>query len=185
MVNVELNKTYTVEEYLTLETQSELRYEFFYGNIYEMPVTTILHNELCIALLILLKSQLSKNDFKVLMENVKVRINSDDVFLYPDVIVAPTPKNTDLAYEAKNPIFIAEVLSDSTRRYDSTDKFIQYSKIDSLQYYLLVEPEKQVVIFYEKAADGEWFSKTYTELEELVKLPLLNASISLADIYKR
>jgi Uma2 family endonuclease len=185
MVKIDLEKKYSVEEYLTLEAQSELRHEFFYGNLYEMPGTTILHNELCIALLIILKNQLSKSNFKVLMESVKVRINSDDVFLYPDVVVAPVANNIMDAYVINGSVFIAEILSDSTRRYDSTDKFIQYRKIDSLQYYLLVEPEKQVVIFYERAADGDWVSKTYTENDEEVKLPLLNAIIRVGDIYAK
>ncbi len=183
MVKINLEKTYTVEEYLALEAQSELRHEFFYGNLFEMPGTTILHNELCIALLMILKSQLLKGEFKILMESVKVRISSEDIFLYPDVVVAPVGQNSVDSYVINDPVFIAEVLSDSTRRYDSTDKFIQYRKIDSLQYYLLVEPEKRVVIFYEKAADGDWVAKTYTENDEEVKLPKLNATIRLGDIY--
>jgi hypothetical protein len=36
MVKFDREKTYTVEEYLTLEAQSELRHEFFYGNLYEL-----------------------------------------------------------------------------------------------------------------------------------------------------
>jgi Uma2 family endonuclease len=183
MMKVDLEKTYTVEEYLALEAQSELRHEFFYGNLYEMPGTTILHNELCIALLLLLKSKLSKQDYKILIESVKVRVNDENVFLYPDVVVASVLNNAENSYILSQPIFISEVLSDSTRRYDSTDKFILYRKIDSLQYYLLVEPEKQVVIFYERTVDGEWESKTYTENEEEIKLPLLNASIRVGDIY--
>jgi Uma2 family endonuclease len=183
MVKIDLKKTYTVEEYLELEAKSESRHEFYYGNLFEMPGTTILHNELCIALLLILKSKLSKQEYRVLVESVKVRVKQEDVFLYPDVVVAPLSENPETGYILSQPILIAEVLSDSTRRYDSTDKFIQYRKIESLQYYLLVEPEKQVVIFYEKAPDGDWVSKTYTENEEEVKLPLLNATIRIGDIY--
>jgi len=75
------------------------------------------------------------------------------------------------------------VLSDSTRKYDLTDKFIQYQKISSLQYYLAVEPQKQLVIFYEKDGTNNWLAKTYTALDETVQLPKLDASFALSDIY--
>ncbi len=183
MIQVDLDKQYTVEEYLKLETQATLRHEFYYGNLFEMPGTTILNNKLCIALLLILKSQLSKEVYEILMESVKVRINNEDIFLYPDIMVALAADTSKDAYVVKSPILIAEVLSDSTRRYDSTDKFIQYRKIESLQYYLLVEPEKQIVHFYAKAEDGDWIAKPFTDDDEVVHLPVLNAKIRLGDIY--
>jgi Uma2 family endonuclease len=183
MGKIDLEKTYTVEEYLELEAKSELRHEFFYGNLFEMPGTTFLHNQICMLLWMIFRTQLSKDTYSIGTESVKVQIQGEDVYLYPDVFVSNAIANPESTFVIKDPVLIAEVLSDSTRRYDSTDKFIQYSKIESLQYYLLVEPEKQVVIFYEKAADGDWLAKTYTENEEEVKLPLLNASLRLGDIY--
>jgi Uma2 family endonuclease len=185
MVKIDLEKTYSVEEYLALEAQSELRHDFFYGNLYELPGSTILHNEICIILWKLLRNRLAKNTYSVGGISVKVKIQGEDIFLYPDVFVCEVIANPGETIIVDNPLLIIEVQSDSTRLFNFTDKFIQFRKIDSLQYYLLVEPEKQVVIFYEKAMDGDWVAKTYTEPEETVKLPLLNASISLADIYNR
>lgn len=183
MVKIDLEKTYTVEEYLALEAQSESRHEFFYGNLYEMPGTSFLHNQICMLLWMIFRNQLPSNMYSIDTESVKVKIPGEDVFLYPDVFISKIIENPETTFVLNDPVFIADVLSDSTRRYDSTDKFIQYRKIESLQYYLLVEPEKQVVFFYEKAADGDWIAKTYTENEEEVKLPLLNASIRIGDIY--
>jgi Uma2 family endonuclease len=85
-------------------------------------------------------------------------------------------------YIVHQPILIAEVLSDSTRKYNSTEKFIQYQKISSLRYYLLVEPEKHVVIFYEKDDNGEWAGRTFTEMDEVISLPVLESQLLLADI---
>ncbi len=183
MVKIDLEKKYTVEEYLALEAQSELRHEFFYGNLYEMPGASFLHNQICMLLWMIFRNQLPGNLYSIGSESVKIKIQGEDVFLYPDLFVSSLIENPGNTYVIKDPVLIAEVLSDSTRRYDSTDKFIQYRKIDSLQYYLLIEPEKQVVIFYEKAADGDWVGKTYTENDEVVKLPALKATIRLGDIY--
>jgi Uma2 family endonuclease len=183
MVKIDLEKTYTVEEYFELEAKSESRHEFFYGNLFEMPGTTFLHNQICMLLWMIFRNQLSREAYSIGTESVKVKIEAEDIFLYPDVFICKIIANPETTIVINDPVLIAEVLSDSTRRYDSTDKFIQYRKIESLQYYLLVEPEKQVVIFYEKAADGDWVSKTYTENEEEVKLTFLNATIRIGDIY--
>jgi Uma2 family endonuclease len=183
MVKIDLEKTYTVEEYLALEAQSEIRHEFFYGNLIEMPGASFLHNQMCMLLWMIFRNKLPKELYSVGSESVKIKIPEEDVFLYPDVFVSKFISNPKVTFVVSDPILIAEVLSDSTRRYDSTDKFIQYRKIDSLQYYLLVEPEKQVVIFYEKAPDGDWVAKTYTENEEVVNLPKLNAFIRIGDVY--
>jgi Uma2 family endonuclease len=76
-------------------------------------------------------------------------------------------------------LLIAEVLS----KHDLTDKFILYQKISSLQYYLATEPEKHVVLFYEKMEDDELMAKTFTSLDETIPLAALDSTISLKEIY--
>ena len=80
---------------------------------------------------------------------------------------------------------IAEVLSESTRAKDLVDKFIQYRKIKTLDYYLVVEPEKYLVLCNFKKDKEEWDMISYTEPEEIIALPKLNISISMKDIYKK
>jgi Uma2 family endonuclease len=63
------------------------------------------------------------------------------------------------------------------------DKFIQYQKIPSLQYYLLIEPDKPLVIFNQKNEDGDWMAHTFTAVTDRIKLPQLDLEISLSDIY--
>jgi Uma2 family endonuclease len=114
---------------------------------------------------------------------VKVKVENEEIYLYPDVLVTKESFQTMKDYIVHQPALIAEVVSDTTRKYDSTDKFIQYQKISSLQYYLLVEPEKHLVIFYEKDESGNWSSKTLTEMNEVIELPFFLTQISLSDIY--
>ena len=78
-----------------------------------------------------------------------------------------------------------EVLSETTRVRDMTDKFIQYRKIETLNYYLLVEPEKFLVLLNLKNEKGEWEMVSFTQNAEIISLPKLNISLSLADIYKK
>jgi len=116
---------------------------------------------------LVLTSLIKGKGWKIYIENVKVKIEHEEIYLYPDIVLMnPTEESAEKMndYVVHQPILLAEVLSDSTRKYDSTDKFILYQKISALRYYLLVEPEKHVVIFYEKDDAGEWYAKTYTEL---------------------
>ena len=184
---VDVSKVYTLDEYIKLEETGPLRHEFYHGKLFNMPGETLLHNELCIQILMILRSLVLSKGWKIYMESVKVKIENEDIFLYPDLVVIRQQPERDLPYKEYiiyEPVLIVEVLSDSTRKYDSTDKFIQYQKISSLRYYLLVEPEKHVVIFYEKDNNGEWTSKTFTEVSETISLPVLETQLTLADIYQ-
>ena len=178
--NIILKTFASEEDYFLFEEKCELRNELVNGNLLAMSGVSTQHNDLTFDICLLLKNLLKGTDYRVFIEAVKVK-NPSGNFFYPDVMVChPNPKK----YFSEQPILLVEVLSESTRTYDLTDKFIQYKQIPTLYYYLCVEPEQQVVIFYFKDADGEWMTETYSKEADLVNLPQLNASFTLRDIYK-
>lgn len=184
---VDISKKYSLEEYIRIDETGEIKHEYYYGKLIPMPGESLLHNRLVFRMARLLEDLLKDDGYEVYLESVKVKIETEDIYVYPDIVVIKEQPKENLPakdYVIYQPLLITEVLSDSTRKYDLTDKLIQYQKISTLQYYLVVEPEKQVIIFYEKEQDGDWNAKTYTELNEVINFPLLNASISLKDIYK-
>ena len=83
------------------------------------------------------------------------------------------------------PELIVEVLSETSRVRDLTDKFIQYRKIETLNYYLLAEPEKYLILLNFKNEKGDWEMISFTQKEEIISLPKLNITLSLDDIYKK
>jgi Uma2 family endonuclease len=168
------------EEYFMYEEKSELKHELVEGNLYEMSGVSIFHNNIVLRLSMLLYAKLNGTEWQVTLENFKIK-NPAGNFFYPDIAVC-SPEIS--RYYSTAPILIIEVLSEATRKYDLTDKFIQYSRIDSLQYYLCVEPEQQVVIFYFRTESGEWQTETFTKDEQLIALPKLNVSFAVKDIYK-
>ena len=177
---------YSLEEYIHLDETGMLRHEYYYGKLFAMPGETLLHNEVCIRVLMLLTTLLQPKGWKTYIESVKVKIENEDIFLYPDIVVmrpAEEVVHANKNYIIHQPSLIAEVLSDSTRKYDLTDKFVQYQKISSLRYYLLIEAEKHVIIFYEKDESGEWSGKTFTEMDEVISFPFFQSQLTLADIY--
>lgn len=178
MKAIELDKLLTEEEYFLFEEKSELKHELINGNLHKMSGVSIFHNDIVGNLFFLFRTFLKKTDWKVAFESFKVKTPEGN-FFYPDLAVC-YPKIEK--YFSQQPLLIIEVLSDTTRKYDLTDKFIQYQKIETLQYYLCVEPEKQLVLFYHKQ-ENEWIAETFTKDEEVISLPALNISFALKDIY--
>ena len=176
---IELNKEMSDEEYFLFEEKSELRHELINRNLYQMSGVSIFHNDIVGNLYLFFRTYLKSTDWKIAFESFKIKTPENNYF-YPDIAVCYP--NT-ARYFSEQPLLLVEVLSDTTRKYDLTDKFIQYQKIETLQYYLCVEPEQQVVVFYSKQQDGEWMAETLTKDEQAVSLPTLNISFSLKDIY--
>ncbi len=173
------HKKMSDEEYFLFEEKSELKHELINGNLYEMSGVSIYHTETVGNLYLLCRSLLKGKDWKVAFENYKIKTPEGN-FFYPDIAVCYPQLQK---YYSEKPLLIAEVLSDATRKYDLTDKFIQYQKIETFQYYLCVEPEQQVVFFYYKQEDGEWLAETLTKDEQVISLSALNISFSVKEIY--
>ncbi|MEP6951287.1 MAG: Uma2 family endonuclease [Ginsengibacter sp.] len=183
MKAAELNKIYTIPEYFLLEESREIRHEFINGYLIEMYVASREHHKICKNLLRLLENLLSDTGYEVYMENMKVKIQDENQFYYPDIFITKEAEADNYRYVQYAPVLIVEVLSETTRTRDLVDKFIQYRKINALSYYLLVEPEKYLVLCNIKNEKGEWDTISYTKPGEIIQLPALFISIPLNDIY--
>lgn len=168
------------EEYFLFEEKSEVKHEFVNGNLIETGGANKYHNKITLQIALLLKSILKQTNWEIFIDGYKVK-NVEGNYFYPDLIVSHPETET---YYTEQPILIVEVLSEKTRKYDLTDKFIQYQKIDTLHYYLCVEPEQQVIIFYFKNHEGEWMTETYMKDEDTLQLNQLGIAFTLQQIYK-
>ena len=178
---VEENKKFANdEEYFLYEEGSELKHELINGNLYEMSGSSKYHHKISGLFFMMLTSFLNNKKYEGYYEGFKVR-TPDGNYFYPDIFVCNTNSRK---YFSDEPILIIEILSESTRKFDLTDKFIQYQKIATLQYYLCAEPEQQVIIFYFKTESGEWMTETFTKDESIINLPALGISFPVKDVYK-
>ncbi|HWB24094.1 MAG TPA: Uma2 family endonuclease [Chitinophagaceae bacterium] len=181
MKEVILDKPFASEqEYFLFEEKSELKHEYINGTLFEMSGTSKYHNFIVVNLVMLLKPLLAGTTKQLTLDGYKVR-TPDGNFFYPGIAVSETGGHK---YYTDEPILVVEVLSGSTRRYDLSDKFIQYRKCPSLQYYLCVEPAKRVIYFYHKADNNEWVvEEAFTDDDAVITLPALNIALQLKDIY--
>ncbi len=177
-------KKMSVEAYIAFEETAEVRHEYYDGILTPMPGTTDLHNFICGNIYILLRQLLKKTGCSVFMESVKVQITHEKHYVYPDVFVTCDPRDKENAYIKKYPSVIIEVASPSTKVHDKTDKFLEYRKLASLRYYLVVDTEKPIVECFSTEDGKEWASETYTSTTEEINLKALGATLSLSAIYE-
>lgn len=175
----------TVEEYIDFEERSEIRHEFIHGKLYPMPGTTDYHNDICINLTQILKSLLKAlGNYKVQQENIKIQITSEKDYTYPDVVVISDPRDFENRYIKKYPPVIFEVISKTSRLDDTVDKFIRYKNIASLQNYILVDSEKQLVEVRTKLENGDWEAATYLPSDIRFPVPALGVELTFEGVYE-
>jgi Uma2 family endonuclease len=90
---------FTVEEYLELEQSSDIRHEYFGGEVFAMAGGSKEHNIITLNIASGLRSHLRGSSCNVFMSDMKVRINlaseNKNIFYYPDVTVTCNPEDKD------------------------------------------------------------------------------------------
>lgn len=174
----------TVEEYIQFELQSEKRHEFINGQLSEMPGEKDINNEIALYICSYLLHHLKPKGFQVYMNDVKLATPDKRKFYYPDVFVTREARNDNNRYIKYEPELIVEVISPSTHITDTVDKYIAYTSIPSLKYYLIVEPETIYVSLYSKNTDGKWEAMSHVNSTDVISLPQLEISLPLNEVYK-
>ena len=139
-----LNKKYTVQEYLALEKTSEIRHEFYYGKLIEMPGESKKANDIANNILECWRKPLRKKGFNLYSHDVKAEVKSNGVYRYPDLVIAPEGDDTD-EYIVTTPIIMVEVASEDSWKRDTGIKLKEYTNLPSLRYYLIVSQEEMFV----------------------------------------
>ncbi|MEM1280810.1 MAG: Uma2 family endonuclease [Cyanobacteria bacterium P01_H01_bin.152] len=179
-------KTYTAEDYLALEVESDLRHEYRNGEMIPMTGGTPAHNEINSVLNALLRFALQGQPYSIFVTDQRLWIPDLDQYTYPDIMVTPRPPELKPGRKdtVMNPIVLAEVLSDSTEKYDRGDKFAAYRTISTFQEYLLIAQDKPHVEQYTKQAANQWLFTEYHDLSATFKLQSVGVTITLADLYE-
>jgi Uma2 family endonuclease len=173
----------TVQDYLSGELRSETRHEFLGGMVYAMAGASEEHNVISANLLAALHAHLRGKPCRVFMADMKVRlrISHDDVFYYPDLMVACDARDTD-RYFKRYPKVLIEVLSPETERTDRREKFLSYTGIDTLEEYVLVEQDRREVTLFRR--QRQWQPEILDQAEQALELTSLGFSVRLDLIYE-
>jgi len=177
----------THEEYFELLAKSDVKLEYYSGEILAMAGAQPVHNRICITLAAALEICLKSGSCTVLSSDQLIRTEACDRYSFPDlVIICKKPlfeRSTQGIDALLNPEIVIEVLSESTEKYDRLEKFDCYKTISSFREYVLVSSKMKKVEVIKKLSEAEWLSHTYTEKDESVLIG--ECSILMADIYNK
>lgn len=183
------NKRYTVEEYLALEERSDEKHEFHNGKITPMAGAKLPCNKIALNVARALDNWIEENSlpYIVLNSDMKIMLEKYNRFVYPDtLVVCEKPKYWNGRMDViTNPTLIFEVLSESTEKYDRSNKFTLYRSLPSFKEYVLIEQNEPLVDAYFKQENTEdlWKITGKTDIKDSITLHSIGFDLPLAKIY--
>ncbi len=174
--------TMTVEEYLALEETSEVKHEYVRGYVYAMSGGTRGHDKIANNVRTALDTFLGDGTCSVQGPDMRVRIN-EDIYYYPDAVVACGEPISDSAVDLTTPRLIVEVLSESTEANDRGDKFADYQTLATFEEYLLVSSRRRSAERYHRTAQGSWTYQWYAPTDT-VTLETIGLSLPVGTLYR-
>lgn len=176
---------YTVSEYLELEKKSEIRHEYFDGEIFVTAGTSMNHNRIVGRLRSVFEGRFLPDGCDVFTENVKVETVTNSFYSYPDLILTCSAEDRAGTYIVKNPTILVEVLSRTSAFRDRGFKLRMYKQIQSLQYYLLVSQNEYYIELYTRSMhENIWTYQSFDDPNGSVLFERINFSIPIAKIYE-
>ena len=178
-------RRYTEEEYLELERDSDIKHEFYGGELFAMAGASEAHILICTNVTYRLAGQLLERPCRVYGSDMRVKVEATRLQTYPDLsaLCEPSEFTTLSRITLLNPSLIVEVLSKSTQAYDKDEKFRQYRMIPSLLEYVMISQHEVYVEHYLRQGEGEWLARFYSKLENTFKLESTLCTLELGQIY--
>lgn len=180
-------KRLTPDEYLKLEETSEIKHEYYDGEIFALSGGSSNHSRIAINVQSALNIAFRKKNCSVFNSDLRVFIESNGLYTYPDVsalcgeIKFAEGRNDTII----NPALIIEVLSDSTKDYDRGQKFELYRALPSLQEYVLIHQDQIYIEQYVKQSSGQWLLTDIKEEQEKLVLESVEETLNIDEIYEK
>jgi Uma2 family endonuclease len=172
------------QEYLEMEWDNGIRYEYWDGTLVAMAGGRPRHAEINGNILFAFKSKLKGSGCKVYNSDVLLKLPEGKKYFLPDVVVTCNKDDIESERFFHNPSIIVEVLSDSTELYDRVKKWEQYRRIKSLKYYLLVRQNEYLVDVYHRPNETSLFYfQSFTGLDEIIPFEHLGIWVKMSEIY--
>jgi Uma2 family endonuclease len=175
---------YTVEEYLAFEREAKTKHEYYDGEIIQIAGATEAHNLISSNIFGTLWIQLRGKPFRIYGSDMRIRAGKTK-YVYSDaVVVAGKPELTEEKPDVLlNPKVIVEVLSESTKWRDKTEKLDAYLALESVSDCILIEQDRMRVEHYNRKNENGWHFQILTKAEQKLILTWIECEVSLSEIY--
>jgi Uma2 family endonuclease len=175
-------RPWTLDEFFAWQERQTDRYELVNGRPLRMMAgAKNRHDDIVVNVLVALGPQLRNSGCRPFTGDGAVETYPGQI-RRPDVGVDCGKRDPD-GYRAGAPRLVLEVLSPTTRDFDTIGKLAEYKTVGGLDYILFVEPNEPFVSFWSRA-DGAWREERVTALDARIDLPTLGASLAMGSIYE-
>ena len=170
-----------------MERAAEWRSEYVDGAVFAMAGASLRHTVIVGNVVRELGTQLRNGPCLVSSVDLRVATDRRRHYTYPDVVVVcDSPQFVDEQRDTiTNPAFVAEVLSDSTEKYDRGAKFERYRGVPTISEYLLISQDRVHVELYTRQAEGVWFLREWNDSGNEIELASLRCTLKVAEVYAK
>ncbi|HRP24295.1 Uma2 family endonuclease [Thauera sp.] len=170
-------------DFFAWEAEQPVKHDFVAGEVFAQAGARQDHVVVALNIATSLRQKLRGTPCRAYISDMQLEVVQADAVFYPDVMVSCHPE--DLAAERilHHPRVIIEVLSDSTAAYDRGAKFAAYRLLDSLQEYVLVDPDRRSVEIFRRLPSNDWLLATGDSARGVV-LTALELEIGLDEVFE-
>lgn len=177
-----LEPAWTVDEFFAWAERQQDRYELVNGRPLRMMAgAKNVHDDIVVNVLAELRAQLRGSGCRPFTGDGAIETYPGQIRRL-DVGVDCGRRDPD-GYKAAAPRLVMEVLSPTTRDFDSIGKLEEYKRVVGLDYILFVEPNEPLVSLWSRGEEGWWLETRIESLEATVDLAKLGASLDMRAVY--
>ena len=175
-------KKWTLDAFLAWQDKQERRYELVNGAPHRMRAgTENVHDDIVVNILAQLGTQLRGSGYRPFTGDGGAQTLPGQI-RRPDIGVDCGRRDPN-GYTAEAARVIVEVLSPTTRDFDTFGKFAEYKIIPALERVLFVDPNLAEVMVWSKDSDGAWAKTICEGLDTTIALPEIGVTLPMAEIY--
>lgn len=171
----------SVEEYLDIDAHSEVRHEYVGGMLYAMTGGSHRHNRIAFNIARKLDEAASEGACDVYIADMRFQI--ENVYYYPDVMVACERPETENSIWRTIPCLVVEVLSPTSVSIDQREKLLAYRSVPTVDTYLIVHQDIQRVERHFRNDKGEWARADHFR-DGYIPIPCPETRLTLAEVYR-
>lgn len=146
---------FDAQAYLAWEAEQSTKHEYHDGEVFAMAGASDAHVTVALNIAMALRNHLRGSPCSVFISDMKLRVEEDNAFFYPDVFVTCADSDRGQSHSKSAPVLVVEVLSPATSAYDRGAKFAAYRKLPTLREYALIDPERLSLDLFRREGDSK------------------------------
>jgi len=180
---------YTFDEYVAIEEETGIKHEYIDGEIFAMTGGTKRHAIIPANCIYAVTSQFiesDRDDCYITTGDMRVKV-AERKYVYPDFVVMCG----DDEFEGKNettltnPTVVCEVISDSSKEYDTGLKSEWYRGLELLKHYLIIyQARVYVQLFTRHETEDAWIFRDFKALTDVIPLTAVGVQLPLNEVYR-